>query len=199
MTDHIWKMHASNCLVAVEVRSQLSSQMGKGQGRLKKKILRYFHILVWHLLIFCSKKACGLSWKICQQYNISPSSALLSLPVVIWIMFPSHGDIKNQKKSATLIAWAQSSHNKDSKALQLWPSSLIPCSRRSQGKYISTSSRHEAPCQIYSSKNSSKSKMTPWVAARDHERASISKSSKISLWQIADAPLHTETVKSSTL
>lgn len=154
MTDHIWKMHASNCLVAVEVRSQLSSQMGKGWGgKIKKidsQILPYFSLLIFHLLIICSKKACGLSWKICQQYNISPSSALYFLCLLSsGSCFPPMETLK-PKKSASLIAWA---HNKDSKALKLWPSCLIPCSGRTEGKYIYTPSRHEAPCQIYSSEN----------------------------------------------
>lgn len=95
-----------------------------------------------------------------QHFTIFCS--LLSLPVVIWIMFPSHGDIKKQKKSASLIAWAQTSHNTDSKALKLWLSFLIPCSKRTEGMYMFTPSRHEAPCQIYYSENTTFSPKGKW-------------------------------------
>lgn len=161
MTDHIWKAHASNCLVAVEVRRQLSSKMG-GEGCVKK-IVRYFHILVWCLLIICSKKACGLSWKICQQYSISPSSALY-FPCLLssGSCFPPMETLKNKKKSASVIAWAQTSHNTDSKALKLWLSFLIPCSKRTEGMYMFTPSRHEAPCQIYYSENTTFSPKGKW-------------------------------------
>lgn len=144
MIDHIWNSHARTCLAVVKVGSQPSSNQwgrdewnnnnGGGKSKKEKSRVRYFHVLVCYLTI-CSKKACGSSSKICQQHGISSSPALLPVLITIWIMFPSHRHSeKSNQKSTTLLGWAQTSQDTESKALKLLLSFLIPCSNRTEGK-----------------------------------------------------------------
>lgn len=104
-----------------------------------------------------------------QHFTIFCS--LLAMPVVTWIMFPSHKHTKQQQQThktkqqtkltkktpkpqpALLIAWAQISQDTDSKALKLLLSFLIHCSNRSEGRYLSNPSRPEASCQVDYSEN----------------------------------------------
>lgn len=97
MTDHIWKMPARSCLVVeVETEPSTNEQGGQGWGDIiLKNRVRYFHILVWFLIIICSQKGMRHFLKglpAIQHFTIFCS--LLSVLVVTWIMFSSHKHIK---------------------------------------------------------------------------------------------------------
>lgn len=95
--------------------------------------VRCFHILALYLIIICYKKACGPSWKICQQWSISPSSGLYFLSACCHLDYVFLPYTDTWKKSTSLVVWAQISQDTASKALKLLPSLLAPCSDRTGG------------------------------------------------------------------
>lgn len=158
---------------------------GKNKGK-KINRVRYFHILVLYLIIICSKKARGTSWKICQQYSISPSSALYFLCLLSsGSCFPPINTLKKNNLHASLhghrLVKIQILRHWNCCRVSLF---LAPTDLRASTYLPQADMKRPAKSiTLKIPRVSSKRKMTPWMAGKDAERASISKSSKISQWQ----------------